>query len=118
MFVVHYQQEDTSCEYTSLGCGQLMVRLPPEVTTLEEANAYVCGNKVNSLVYLGLNKMGKATIYEVKNYHHVNVDEQKRLAQRAKEDSNTTRDNVVLEQLSRVKSGSSIICPPKVSRNE
>lgn len=117
MFIVHYQQEDTSCEYTSLGCGQLMVRLPPEVTTLEEANAYVCGNKVNSLVYLGLNKMGKATIYEVKNYHHVNVDEQKRAAQRAtqkaNEEKNNARDNAVLEQLSKIKSGSSVLTPPK-----
>lgn len=112
-FIVHYQQEDITCEYTSLGCGQLVVRLPPEVTTLEEANAYVCGNKVNSLVYLGLNKMGKATIYEVKNYHHVNVDEQKRAAQRAKEAKDKNRDDSVIQQLSKVRTGSSVLTPPK-----
>ncbi len=113
MFVVHYQQEDTSCEYTSLGCGQLVVRLPPEVTTLEEANAYVCGNKVNSLNYLGLTRIAKAVIYEVKNYHHVNVDEQKKLAQRAKEDKDKNRDDSVIQQLSKVRTGSSVLAPPK-----
>jgi hypothetical protein len=108
MFIVHFQQEDTGCEYSSLGCGQLVVRLPPEITTLEEADAYVCGDKVNSLKYLGLKKIKSARIYEVSNYHHVNVDHQKKLAADLREKENKKRDIAVLESLSKIK-GSSII---------
>lgn len=110
MFVVHYSEEDTKCEYSSLGCGQLVVRLPPEVTTLEEANTYVCGDKVNSLKYLGLGRISKAVIYEVKNYHHVNVDAQKKQVDSDKIAQNAIRDSAVIDRLSKMSGcGSSII---------
>ena len=114
MFIVHYSQEDTECEYNSIGCGQMVVRLPPEVTTLEEADTYVRGNRVNSLKYLGLSKIHTARIYEVKNYHHVNVDAEKRVAQIEKEQRDNGRDSAVINTLSKIPgAGSSIISPPK-----
>lgn len=110
MFIVHFSQEDTACEYNTLGCGQLVVRLPPEVTTIQEADTYVCGDKVNSLKYLGLGRISKAVIYEVKNYHHVNVDEQKKRAESNRLAQNENRDNSVIDKLSKIPGcGSSIV---------
>ena len=109
-FIVHFSQEDTGCEYNSLGCGQLVVRLPPEVTTLQEAYAYVCGHKVNSLRYLGVDRIATAKIYEVTNYHSVNVDAEKKKNREEKERKNAQRDMSVIETLSKIPgAGSSIV---------
>lgn len=39
-FYVHFLNKGTGCDYT-VGCGEKLVRLPPEITTMQEAIHFV-----------------------------------------------------------------------------
>jgi hypothetical protein len=65
MFVVHLEGVGEGCDYT-IGCNNKVVVLTDKISTLKEAVDYVSNSdSIGSLSYYGIDRIKKATIYEV-----------------------------------------------------
>lgn len=99
MFLVHYREPDgCGCDHT-IGCGQQTVKLPDSIVSLDEAIAYVEGEKDHSLSYYGGDRITSAIIYEVTSYHKIDM---KKLHQRKKDKEAAEQqlsDEAVFERL-------------------